>query len=370
MLPNDVAAVVASPLLDEAGRTRFLQEQSIATKNDGEDESLQSFAVRRFGRQVFERLIQPLVSGIYTADPQRLSMQATMKRFVEMERKYGSLIAAARATRIDADMATTASVAEQSASGARYDLFRAPQRGMGQLIEWLLDALAQVSIRTGTQVERISTSESGWQLRLAGADAQESFQSLILATSAGASAKLLSQVDSELAAELAQIHAASCAIVVLGFDQSQLNSKFDGYGIVVPSYLQRKIIAASFASNKFADRAPKGKLLVRCFIGGALQGELVDLPENELIAIAAQELNQLVPILGGPELTRVYRWRNAMPQYHVGHLERIRRIDRRIRENSGLAVAGNSYGGVGIPVCLGSGFGAAKVIAEHLNAVA
>ncbi len=192
MLPNDVTAVLASPLLDDAARTRFLQEQDIAPKSDDEDESLQSFAVRRFGRQVFERLIQPLVSGIYTADPQRLSMQATMKRFVEMERKYGSLTAAARAARMDADMSTTASVAEQSASGARYDLFRAPERGMGQLIEWLAEELTQVRIRTGAQVASISRLESGWQLRLAGADAPESFEGLILATSAGASAKLLS----------------------------------------------------------------------------------------------------------------------------------------------------------------------------------
>ncbi len=177
-------------------------------------------------------------------------------------------------------------------------------------------------------------------------------------------------MDSELATELAQIQAASCAIVVLGFDQAQLNSQFDGYGIVIPSYLRRQMIAASFSSNKFAGRAPKGKLLVRCFIGGALQGELVDLPESELIAIAGRELEQLVPILGGSELTRVYRWRNAMPQYHVGHLKRIQRIERRVGDNSGLALAGNSYGGVGIPVCLKSGSDAARAIAEHLEAVA
>jgi oxygen-dependent protoporphyrinogen oxidase len=366
MLPNDVAAVVESALLDEEGRARFLQEERVTPKTDAADESLQSFAVRRFGQQVFDRLIQPLVSGIYTADPQQLSMQATMNRFVKMEREYGSLIAAAKSRKSSSGQASTASISEQTASGARYDLFRAPQGGMGQLIDWLVDDLHQVQIRTGTRVNRVSRFASEWRLEVDRSLAFESFDAVVLATSASTSSNLMSQTDSLLAEELASIQAASCAIVVLGIDKIQLRQPFDGYGIVVPSYLNRKLIAASFSSNKFAGRAQPEKMLVRCFIGGALQADLVELPDDELIGIAVNELSQLLSFKCSPELTQIYRWPHAMPQYHVGHLEGVRRIKDRVRNQPGFEIAGNSYHGVGIPVCLKSGFDAAHRIAQHL----
>lgn len=367
MLPNDVAAVVESPLLDGEGRTRFLEEESVASQTGEEDESLQSFAVRRFGQQVFDRLIQPLVSGIYTADPRLLSMQATMKRFVEMEREHGSLIAAAKFKQSSSDQASTAAIAEQNASGARYNLFRAPRGGMGQLIDWLVDDLDQVQVRTGARVGSISRCELEWQLEFDRKLEPSSFDAVVVATSAGISSKLITHTDSLLADELASIRAASCAIVVLGFDKRQLHQSFDGYGIVMPSYLKRKLIAASFSSNKFAGRAHQDKMLVRCFIGGALQADLVELPNEELIEIAVSELSRLLSFTCRPEMSRVYRWRNAMPQYHVGHLERVQRIGDRIRNQPGLELAGNSYQGVGIPVCLQSGFIAANRIAEYLN---
>lgn len=367
LLPNDVAAVAKSPLFDEEGRARFLQEEKVAPKTDSADESLQSFAVRRFGRQAFERLIQPLVSGIYTADPQLLSMQATMKRFVEMEQEHGSLIATARSRNPSAGQASTAAIAEQNASGARYNLFRAPQRGMGQLIEWLVDDLNRVEIRAGTEVNGVARCGSRWQLDVEGAIEPNLFDAAVVATSAGTSSKLIAPTDARLAKELDSIRAASCAIVVLGFDKSQLRQSFDGYGIVVPSYLGRKLIAASFSSNKFAGRTRQDKMLVRCFIGGALQAELVELSDHELIEVAVNELTRLLAFKCNPELSRIYRWRDAMPQYHVGHLERVQRIEDHLRNQPGLELAGNSYHGVGIPVCLKSGISAANRIAEHLK---
>jgi oxygen-dependent protoporphyrinogen oxidase len=391
MLPNNVAAVLDSDLLDEAGKARFLAEEQVPVRNDSSDECLESFAVRRFGKQVFDRLIQPLVSGIYTADPMRLSLRATMARFETMVRAHGSLIGAGKAknkTSTDAVHPT----AEQSASGARYDLFRAPENGMQQLVEWLIDELPALEARLQSEVASIESVGSKWQVSVKHQDGraepvEEEFDGMVLATSARAAGHLLTpKLASEMPVNLvgnqsctpseavlknlSSIEAASCAIVVLGFDEEQLQQPFDGYGIVVPSYLNRRLIAASFSSNKFAGRAPEGKVLIRCFVGGALQSELVDLSDSDLVRLAGAELDQLIGITGEPELSRVYRWRNTMPQYHVGHLERIDELTQEFVQLKGLELAGNSYSGVGIPVCLDSGFKAAERIVEYLTAPA
>jgi oxygen-dependent protoporphyrinogen oxidase len=351
MSPGDLNAVLDSPLLSEEAKQRFVDEQTVPASDWAHDESLESFAIRRFGRPAFERLIQPLVSGIYTADPAKLSMKATMARFVDMELGHGSLIRAAANLQKEST--------EKETSGARYGLFRAPRLGIGQLVQWLSGALTDVDIRTDCQVNSISKAKSAWTIQFK--DDRGSVQPLlvngvVMATPAQAAARLIGGFDSELSTCLASIEAASAAIVVLGIDQAQLESRFAGYGIIVPTYLGRKIIACSFTSNKFAGRAPDGKLLVRCFIGGALQSDLVELDDEELVRISTEELTRMLGFHGAPELARVYRWRNCMPQYHLGHLDRIQKIDSLADSHAGLELAGNSYRGVGIPACIQSGF--------------
>jgi oxygen-dependent protoporphyrinogen oxidase len=365
MQPNDLDAIAESNLLDESGKLRLLEEQRIAARSDESDESLESFAVRRFGQQVFERLIQPLVSGIYTADPKLLSMQATMARFVEMERKEGSLIAAAAASKNQNEHRNNRlAFADQTASGARYDLFRAPKNGMGDLVRWMVDDLDRVTVRTGQTVQRLEPRNARWQLKVDVSEQAEDFDGVILATPARHAGGLLGSFDAKLGKELSSIQAASCAVVVLGFDQQQFVRQFSGYGIVVPSYLNRNLIAASFSSNKFAGRAPEGKVLLRCFIGGAMQEERVDWADDVLVDSAVGELNDWLTIDGRPELTSVYRWRTTMPQYHVGHLDRVAAIRQRLSGHRGLEIAGNSYQGVGIPVCLSGGMRAAESVLQ------
>lgn len=350
MSPGDLDAVLDSPLLDEAAKKRIVDEQSIPVSDWTRDESLESFAVRRFGRPAFERLIQPLVSGIYTADPAKLSMKATMARFVDMELGHGSLIRAAAQLQIKS--------IEKEASGARYGLFRAPRDGIGCLVDWLQAALVNVDVRTGSKVVSMSRVGTNWKVQVQ--QNQEAIQSLIvdgvvLATPAQAAARLVQPIDGRLSSHLASIEAASAAIVAIGIDPAQLSMPFGGYGIIVPAILNRKIIACSFTSNKFAHRAPEGKLLVRCFIGGALQSELVDLDDDRLIGIATTELRKMLGLQGDLDIARVYRWRKCMPQYHLGHLDRMDQIADLKARHSGLELAGNSYRGVGIPACIQSG---------------
>jgi len=315
MLPANQDAIRATSILDAEGIERLLSEVDVPPSTEEIDENFQAFVVRRFGQQAFERLVQPLVSGIYTADPRRLSMNATMKRFVNMEREHGSLIAAAKAAK--------ASSPDKAASGARYDLFRAPRDGMGSLVNWLVDAIDTVDLRLNWPVDQVDSQSDGrWKIRSSHSDSPDA---VVVASPVASAAQLLSGVSDDLSNQMKSIESASCAVVSLGFDASQFRRSFDGYGIVVPAYLNRQMIAASFASNKFPGRAPDNKVLVRCFIGGAMQSELVDLSDRQLVKLAVSELNQLIGVDGLPDLDVVCRWRNAMPQYHVGHLDRVNR---------------------------------------------
>lgn len=377
MSPGDLDAISKTPLLDDAAKQRFFKEQNVEASDWSVDESLESFAVRRFGKSTFDHLIQPLVSGIYTADPKKLSMKATMARFVDMELTHRSLIRAAA----NSKQATT----DREASGARYGLFRAPKQGIGALVERLEQAISNVDIQTNTRVDSISKTGENWSIKIHQVDSgsgplaaespsaksasaespsELSVDAVLLATPARVSAHLLRSVDDSLGQALSTIEAASSAIVVLGIDQSQLSKTFDGYGIIVPSILNRNVIATSFSSNKFSGRAPEGKHLIRCFIGGAMQSDLVDLTDEQLVDIATGELNATLGFSGSPEMSRVYRWRNAMPQYHLGHLDRVDDIDSMVATHPGLELAGNSYRGVGIPACIKSGTDAIDRIME------
>ena len=360
MLPSDLDSILASPLLSEAAKERFRAEEQIAASDWSHDESLLSFATRRFGREVYETLIQPLVGGIYTADPEKLSMQATMARFVAMEKQHGSLIQAGRIAKGKA--------IQREASGARYGMFRAPKQGIGELIRWIMESLPKVDFQNNSNVKSVAKAKSSWQITTIDSHTGQSQQietdGLVLATSAKISGRLLQSVDGELAKDLGKIEAASSAVVILGIDREQLSQDFSGYGIIVPSILNRDVIATSFGSNKFEGRAPDGKVLIRCFIGGALRRELVDLDDEKLIAIATEELQRTVGFHGKPDLTRVIRWRNCMPQYHLGHRDLVDRIEKLTANHQGLELAGNSYRGVGIPACIESG---ARAV-ERLNA--
>jgi oxygen-dependent protoporphyrinogen oxidase len=360
MSPRKLLPILRSPLLSLCGKLRLLAEPlvprgAIALSNDNPppDESVASFARRRLGREVFERFVQPLVAGIYTSDPEKLSMAATMPQFVEFERTYSSLLhATLRRT-----------VPDTSASGARYGLFLAPTHGLQSLVARIADRLPRQAIQLNTSIPRIEQQNGKWKLTH---DRQSVFDALILAIPSHAAAKLLELMNAALAAELSAIEYAGCAVVSLGFHRSQIGHTLDGFGFVVPQTENLKIIAGSFASLKYPGRAPTNDVLIRVFIGGALQPELLNLPDAELRRIALDELAQLLQITGLPITMDIARWPRSMPQYHVGHLERIARIEQLAAAYPTLALAGNAYRGVGIPQCIASGEAAAERVAASI----
>jgi oxygen-dependent protoporphyrinogen oxidase len=360
MSPRKLLPLLRSPLLSVFGKLRLLAEPliprgpiGVAQHDLTTDESVASFARRRLGREVFERFVQPLVAGIYTADPEKLSMAATMPQFVEMERSYSSLL---RATlrRTDTD---------KSASGARYGLFLAPKHGLQSLVTQLVDSLPRGAIHLNTSIPRVDRQDGKWRLS---SDPNSTFDALVVAVPAYAAAELLEHTQPDIAAELAAIEYAGCAVVSLGFQRRQIGHALDGFGFVVPQTENRRIIAGSFASLKYPGRAPESDVLIRVFIGGALQAELLDLPDTELRRIAHDELAELLQITGMPLVADIARWPRSMPQYHVGHLARLDRIEQLAAGVPTLALAGNAYRGVGIPQCIASGEAAAERMSKAL----
>lgn len=378
MSPRKLWPLLASPVLSVVGKLRLLAEPFIsrgpAALNPPLDESVAAFARRRLGRETFERLVQPLVSGIYTADPEQLSMAATMPQFLDFERTRGSLLRATLSKRQTGRSSDQSDVETPSltASGARYGLFVTPRSGMAGLVNALADCLPRAAIHLNTLVTRVTRqADDRWHLDLSSptvtSHTPTAYDALIVALPAHAAARLIEQCDVELAAELAAIEYAGCAVVSFGFARQQIGHKLDGFGVVVPHVERRRIIAASFASLKFPERAPAESVLIRVFVGGALQPELLDLPDAEISRIALEEIAELLQITGAPLLTDIARWPRSMPQYHVGHLARVSRIEERAALYPNLALAGNAYHGVGIPQCIAGGQSAAERIAATVS---
>jgi oxygen-dependent protoporphyrinogen oxidase len=352
MAPTRFRPLVASKLFTWAGKLRMAADLVLPRAAECSDESLAHFVTRRLGREALERVVQPLIGGIYTADPAELSLAATMPRFLEMERQTRSIIWSMWTAQRSA-----ASMGNDS-SGARWSLFASFDKGMQTLVDALAQRLPEGVVRLGRSVRSLGHLEK-WRITT---DADERFEAdaLILAVPAHQAAQLLRSVDRSLAEELDEIRYASSAIVTVAFDERQIGKGLEGFGFVVPYIEGRKILACSYSSLKYEGRAGPGRVLMRCFVGGALQPEILRLGDDDLVACVRAELAQLLQISGEPVLSRVARWDRAMPQYRVGHLDKLRRIEQLLAPHRSLFLAGNAYQGVGVPHCIHSGEQAAE----------
>ena len=359
LAPTRLGPLMKSPLLSRTGKLRAAIEPLIPRRRKSSDESLGAFVRRRMGRQVLDRIAQPLAGGIYTADPERLSLGATMPRFIEMERKYGSVIRGLRAASRDRPEQTAGT------SGARWSLFLSFRTGVCALVAALAKRLGEcVRMRTG--VQELSAGGGGrWKLGLHSGSEFEA-DAVVLCAPAHAAARMLARRAPELARRLGEINYASSATVNLAYRESDFPNPPEMFGFVVPTIEGRRIIAVSFSSLKFPGRAPNGMLLLRTFLGGALSDQMMQLDDAAMIAAAREELAELLGLRATPMIALVRRWPNSMPQYAVGHLERVAEIERQAAEIPGLALAGAAYRGVGIPDCIRSGEQAAEAIVSLL----
>jgi oxygen-dependent protoporphyrinogen oxidase len=368
MAPARIWPVLASPIFSPWGKLRMGLEYFIPRRTDSSDESVASFVRRRLGSQALDRLVQPLVAGIYTSDPEKLSLAATLPRFIEMERRYGSLIRAARSQQNAAERSTEGSPRE---SGARYGLFASFRGGMSELVDALVRRIeSSGAIHRGTGIRTIRRSvASNGSFVLETADGRPlEFDVVIVALPANRAAGLLSPIDAELSAALGAIEYASSAIVVTGHHERDVEHPLNASGVVIPAAERRQILSVSFASRKFAGRAPAGEVVLRTFVGGALQPGLLQRSDEELTRLVRSELAEILGVRGEPTFVRVSRHDGAMPQYHIGHRDRVVGIKALLAGHSRLVLAGNTYEGVGVPDCVQSGEIAAERVFSSLVA--
>lgn len=371
LAPGRLRPFLQSEVFSWPGKARIAMELLLPRRDingdvEGSDESLADFVRRRLGRQALERMAQPMVGGIYTADPETLSLRATMPRFLEMEREHGSIIRALM------KQGRSPAVKDGSGtSGARYSLFLSFDRGMQLLTDTLAGKIA-ASIRLNTAVESLSlgdvtsTSTRAWKIRTDGNETIDA-DATCLALPAFVSARLIRTVDERLASELDGIGYASSATINLAYRREDISHPLDGFGFVVPFIEKRSLIACTFSSVKFAGRAPDDCVLLRAFAGGALQPEIFALDESELLSRVTKDLGSLLGIQRAPIFAEVSKWERSMPQYQVGHLERVKRIHERAASLPNLTLAGNAYSGPGIPDCIRSGEDGADRLIEMLT---
>ncbi len=353
LAPSRIWPFLTSDIFSFGAKARIAMELFLPRKstNGTQDESLASFVRRRLGREALERMAQPMVGGIYTADPETLSLRATLPRFLDMEREHRSLILA---------MLRQGQAQKSGTSGARYSLFLSFDRGMQVLVDELGSVKADV--RLNTRVESLKFDRT-WNITTNTGERFEA-ESVCLAVPAYIAASLL---NGSVAAKLNQIKYASTATINFAYKRSAINHSLNGFGFVVPLIEKRSLIACTFSSVKFSGRAPSGYALLRAFAGGALQPEIFALDEAEMAARVEADLRELLGITTKPLFIEVAKWERSMPQYEVGHLDRINEIENEVSKLPGLALAGNSYQGAGIPDCIRSGQSAAEAIVTYLK---
>jgi oxygen-dependent protoporphyrinogen oxidase len=359
LAPSRMVPFAMSSLFSPAGKIRMALDLVSPPKTDLEDETVESFVLRRFGREALTKVVQPMVGGIYVGDVSKLSAKAALPQFTELERCYGSVIKGLMLRKEHSQ--------ERTASGARYSMFVTLRDGAGCLVDELKRRIGAERIATGSAVKRLERL-AGNRWRVESSSASEDFDLVILATSAGVTAEFLQSVDAALSEKLSKIESASAAVVNLSFKSSDFPKPFNGFGFVIPVTEKRSILAASLISNKFPGRATPDTVAVRAFVGGVLQPELLNSSDAELIELVRVDLEYYLGVKSAPLTVHVNRFPASMPQYNLGHSALVQEImdDTRARM-PGVYLAGNSYFGVGIPDCITTAVRTASAAIEYAN---
>lgn len=360
--PARILPLLASPLLSPLGKLRAGLDLVLPACRDPRDESLGAFVRRRLGREVLDRMAQPMISSIYGADPMSLSLLATFPRFRQWETDHGSIIRAlrARARRRVPGAATSRAApgaGSQAASGPRYGLFVTLDGGLQLLTEALVSRLPAGALRTGVRIDAVQRAREGrWMVR--GPGLEEPADRVIVALPGPAAARVLRSTDEILSRCLSQIDYGAAAIIALGYREADVDHPLDGFGFVTPAREGLSLLGCTFAHRKFAGRAPEGHALLRVFHGDASRS----LSDQEITQATLRDLRCVLGAHGEPRFVTVCRHPRALPRYGVGHLERVDRIETRLRACAGLALAGNAYRGIGLPDCVHSGEEAAESV--------
>jgi protoporphyrinogen/coproporphyrinogen III oxidase len=351
-IPTDLDALASSALLSAEGKARVAEETDLPPAPPGGDESIASFVSRRLGREGYEAIVEPLLTGIYGGDGEQLSLEATFPQLRRLELEYGSVIRG---------------LEEQPHAQGRYPPFVAPESGMGTIVERLVGSLERrVTFLLGSGAVDLRPRSGGFVVELWNRSTLDA-DGVVLAVPAFIAAPLLDGIDADwLAEEHYDMVWSSSAVVTVGYEERDVPHPLDGYGYLVPRTEGSDVLACTWTSSKWQGRAPAGKVLLRVFAGRFGSSNVTEDSDRALLKLARNEV-RVLGIKAKPSVTRIHRWLGGMPQYVLGHPERLRRIDTHLAEHPGLALAGAAYRGVGIPDCIASGEEAAESVVRALT---
>lgn len=350
MVPTRILPLAFSPLLSWKTKLRMgLEWFRRPAGVPPEDRSVADFIEDHYGKEAVEYLAEPLLAGVYGGDPERLSVASVLTRFVELERKYGSLTKGVLAVRSNSALR----------SAGATELFRTLKNGLGQLVEAITAAAGGYFTVVRGNVEAVTP---GWQVRIDGE--WRAADHVILAAPAYEAASVLAGTAPELSRLLGEIEYSSSMTVALGYNRAELGHPLNGFGFLVPKKERKRLVACTWVGTKFSHRVPEDRAVLRCFFGGTDDSALRD-SDEVITAAAREELETLMGVNAVPRFVRIARWPRSMAQYTVGHQARIERIESLVRRMPGLYLAGNAYTGIGIPDCVRMGKAAAEAIASQ-----
>lgn len=356
MVPTKLGPVLRSNLFSPSTKLAMLSEYVLPPEPLGvdDDESVASFVSRHFNAEVVDRLADPLLSGVYGGDASRLSARATLPQMVESEARNRSLVRGALAGR------------KNHRGKPSAPLFTSVRDGMQRLIDSLLRQLPREMLCSSSRVDRLGPGNSGWHLT--SKEKEHEFDHVILAVAPHITARLMKDIPgSERPVEiLGELSSTSASTVALGYTRAGLHLP-PGFGFLVPQSEGKRIMACTFVHNKFENRAPEDMVLLRIFLGGARDPKAVELSESKIVELVRRELREILNLGAEPRFVRVHKWRNAMPQYEVGHLLRVASLEMHMQRFPGLHLSGNAYHGIGIPDCVRIGHSAADAIIRRMR---
>jgi len=353
MAPAKVIPFLLSDLVPWAAKLRMGLDYVLPRGDGAADESLGAFARRRFGDEALETVVGPIMSGIFSGDPDQLSLAATFPQFKEMERQHRSMMLGMRAA-----------MRHRPPASQGITMFMTLRGGMYRFVQTLERRIPGDVVRRKTQVLGVSRSPDGkWRVAVAGGELVRA-DSVVLAVPADKDAGLLRECDPGLAGELAGIRFASTATVNLVFPSAGFPRGYEGFGFLVDRREGKSLTGVTFTSNKYPGLTPPGHTVIRCYMGGFGRDSVVGKPDGELLDIVLGDLRSIMGVTAPPERVKLFRWPDSNPQYEVGHIARLERMDARLQGHPGLLLAGSSFRGIGIPECVRSGSEAAHRVLE------
>ena len=368
-VPSSPAAFIRSRLLSAKGKLRILKEPFVAARRSNEEESIASFARRRIGSEAAERMVAPFVSGIYAGDAEKLSAEAAFPRLANLETGYGGLFRgmmakareARRAKKAAAEVLDKAAPTRRRLVSFKNGMETLPKTLARKIGEDLLTGISNLRFRISNQPERFSL-----EFERAGNRQLVTCERLIIATPARAAAALVRDSSDELSRLLEEIYYPPLVIACLAYPKSSIATPLDGFGFLVPPGERMNILGCVWNSSLFKGRAPEGHALITIFIGGARNTEVTQLADAELVTLAHSDLQKILGIASEPRVVTITRWERAIPQYNIGHVERVRRIEELLRARAGLNLIGNYLHGVSTGDCIKEADRVAKEIGESL----